>query len=775
MSLRQRAAAVGAATALAAGLLGAMPHHAAAAPSTLMISAYLEGSSNNKALELYNPTARAIDLTGHRIEMFLNGASSAGLTVTLSGTVAPGGYHHVVHASADAQLLALAEATNGSGWYNGDDAVVLRSGTTVVDSLGQVGHDPGTEWGSELLGTGDGTLVRSACVVDADPTDAFDPTAQWTGKGLNAFSALGTFTCDGSTQPTDPPEPEEPAIVPIGTVQGTGDRAAYVGRDVTVEGVVTGDFQTGGFDGFFVQDAGDGDTATSDAVFVYRGGVAVSPGDRVRVAGRVSEYRNQTQLSPTSVEVLGSGGPVTPLDLTLPLVSPERHEGMLVRFSDELTIIEYFNFDRYGEIVYGTSRQHTPTAVVEPGPAAQSLLSVNLANRLVVDDGRTDQNPSPAIHPNGEAFTRDNYFRGGDGVSGITGVLSYVFNAWKVQPTQGATHVPANPRPDVPEVGGDLTVASMNVLNYFTTLRSDDPEARGADTVEEFERQQAKIVAALAAMDADVVGLMEIENNGTAVENLVTALNAHLGADTYRAVNTGVVGSDAIIQALIYKRATVQPVGDWAALDYGDDLNRPTLLQTFKQVRGPEKVNVAVNHLKSKGSSCAGVGDPDTGDGSGNCNGTRLAAAERMIEWLASDPTGVGEARTLVIGDLNSYDHEAPIDAFVEAGYTDLEKQFGGEGAYSYVFDGMIGYLDYALANESLAGFVTGSAAWHINADESDLFDYDTTYKGAAEADLWAADPYRSSDHDPVLVGLTLTEPNSGRFGGRPDWGGPQR
>lgn len=773
MTVRQRVAAVGAATALVTGLIAAMPQQAVAAPATLMISAYLEGSSNNKALELYNPTSATIDLADHQVVVYFNGSQTPGLTIPLSGSVAPGAAHTLVHASADAALRAHADATNGSGWFNGDDAVLLLSDGKVVDSLGQLGVDPGAAWAGSGVRTADQTLVRRSCVVDTDPGDAFDPSLQWTAHPQDTFDVLGTFSCDGSPTPSDPPG--EPMVLRIGTVQGNTDRSPYAGQAATVEGVVTGDFQTGGFNGYFIQDEGDDDPATSDAIFVYRGGIEVNVGARVRVTGSVSEYNGQTQITPTAVSTVGTGQAVNPLELALPLVAPESRESMLVTFPDQLTIVEYYNFDRYGEIVYGTSRQHAPTATVEPGPDANTLLTVNLSSRLVVDDGRTGQNPTPAIHPDGEPFTKDNYFRGGDLVSDITGVLSYAFGGWRIQPTRGATHVATNPRPDVPAVGGDITVASMNVLNYFTTLRSEDTNARGADTVEEFERQQAKIVAALAAMDADVVGLMEIQNNGTAVENLVTALNAHLGAETYRAINTGVLGGDAITQAIIYQPASVQPLDDWAALDYGDNLNRPTLLQTFKQVRSPEKFNVAVNHLKSKGSACSSVGDPDTGDGSGNCNLTRLRAVERMTEWLATDPTGVGEARTLVIGDLNSYDHEAPIDALVGAGYTDLKKKFGGPGAYSYVFNGMIGYLDYALSNAALTRFVTGAAAWHINADESDLFDYDMSFKQPGEEALWTADPFRSSDHDPVLVGLYLSGPNPGRYGGRPDWADGQR
>jgi uncharacterized protein len=339
-------------------------------------------------------------------------------------------------------------------------------------------------------------------------------------------------------------------------------------------------------------------------------------------------------------------------------------------------------------------------------------------------------------------------------------VLDYRFDTWAVQPTEDADYAAVNLRADnqVPEVGGTTEVASFNVLNYFTTLGS-----RGANDQAEFDRQEAKIVAALAEIDADVVGLIEIENNGdVAVGTLVEALNEVVGAGTYDFISTGVLGTDVITTALIYKPAEVAPAGDFAVLTeavdprFNTDHNRPALAQTFTDLQTDGEVTVVVNHLKSKGSACPG--DPDTGDGQGNCNITRTVAAEALADWLASDPTGQGAGNELVMGDLNSYDKEDPIAALLGAGYTDLLLEHQGENAYSYVFDGQLGYLDYALAGSGLVDNVTGAGAWHINSDEPSLIDYDMTFKKPAQDALFAADQWRSSDHDPVIVGLDLDE-----------------
>ncbi len=345
------------------------------------------------------------------------------------------------------------------------------------------------------------------------------------------------------------------------------------------------------------------------------------------------------------------------------------------------------------------------------------------------------------------------------------------FGLYRVQPTQYGTYSVVNARPPAPaDVGGSVTVAAMNQLNFFPTLDlgpdicgpAQTLECRGADTAEEFDRQRVKLLSALSQLDADVIGLNEIENTPGVdpAQNLVDGLNDIFGAGTYATIDTGTIGTDAIKVGIIYRTATVVPVGSHAILDstvdprFIDTKSRPVLAQTFEEIATGGRFTVAVNHLKSKGSDCNDVGDPDTGDGSGNCNGTRTLAAQALVDWLATDPTGSGDPDSLIIGDLNSYDKEDPIDAILAGGYTDLVAQYLGEHAYSFVFDGQVGYLDHALASASLAPQVTGVAEWHINADEPSLLDYDMSFKQPAQEALFEPNAYRSADHDPVIVGL---------------------
>jgi predicted extracellular nuclease len=259
---------------------------------------------------------------------------------------------------------------------------------------------------------------------------------------------------------------------------------------------------------------------------------------------------------------------------------------------------------------------------------------------------------------------------------------------------------------------------------------------------------------------------MEIENDGytanSAIADLVNGLNQLAGAGSYAFINPGLskVGTDEIAVGLIYKPAKVAVVGAPAILSssidarFNDTKNRPVIAQTFLDKTSNKMLTVAVNHLKSKGSACDDVNDPDTGDGQGNCNLIRTAAAEALTSWLASDPTRQGANNTLIMGDLNSYAMEDPITAIKTAGYINLlETQNGNQTAYSYVFDGAAGYLDHALANAGLSQQVKSITEWHINADEPRALDYNTEFKTPSQiVSFYAADAYRSSDHDPLLI-----------------------
>lgn len=584
-------------------------------------------------------------------------------------------------------------------------------------------------------------------------------------------------------------------FTPIAAIQGTGPTAAITGT-VTTRGVVSADFEGAeAVGGFYLQDpTGDADPATSDGIFVYTGDAdLVAQGQVVRVTGYARERYGQTTLNGSNSDaspVTAGGvyacgtGSTSSTDVALPFPSsttPEQYEGMLVRFHQTLVIADSADFDRYGELTLaapasGEPRLFMGTEVQAPGPAALAVTAANALSSVLLDDAADGQNPSALRHPDGTPLTMNHLFRNGDSIAAATGILGYDYSAYRLYPTAAATYTATNPRPSVPS-GGALRVVSVNASNYFLTgdgagLCGPDKDmgCRGwdADQPNEFPRQRAKLLSALNALDADIIGLTEAENT-TGVEPLAD-LVADMPGWSY--IDTGTIGTDAIRSGLLYRTAAVTPIGRYAVLDatvdarFVDTANRPTLAQAFRESATGQILTVAVNHFRSKGPACAG--DPDAGDGQGDCNGTRTLAARALMDWLATDPTGSGSADVLVIGDLNAYSQEDPVAAMISGAddtagtgddFTDLFGSAPAGSRYSYVFDGQAGSLDHALVSGHLAPRVSTAAVWHVNSDEPDLLNYDTTFKPAAQEALYAADPYRFGDHDPLVIGIDPPAP----------------
>lgn len=629
--------------------------------------------------------------------------------------------------------------------------------------------------------------IYAANVTDQDANDPPDTLAEDFTVGFSTASVCSlTYT-------------------PAYDIQGSGPSAAITGT-VTTQGVVVGDYEgaSPALRGFYLQDlTGDGNPATSDGIFVFNGNNdTVSLGDMVRVTGTAAEFQDQTQVSASSIVKCGTGS-VDPVDVTLPAPSAtylEQFEGMLVRLPQTMYVTEHFQLGRFGQVVLSADgRLQQPTNVVLPGAPALALQAANDLKKIILDDDLQNQNPDPILFGRGgQPLSASNTLRGGDTVTGLVGVLTYTWsgnsasgNAYRIRPINALgggvpNFQPANPRPaSAPHVGGTVKVVGMNLLNYFNTFSGctlgvggGTTDCRGAENLTEFNRQWAKTVAAILAMNPDVIGVNEIENDGygpaSAIADLVNRLNAATAPGTYAYIDvdaaTGQVnalGTDAIKVGLIYKPGAVTPTGQTAALNSvafingGDSAprNRASLAQAFQQNSNGGVFIVNINHLKSKGSACD---IPDALDGQGNCNQVRLNAVNELLAWFASDPTGTGDPDILLIGDYNSYAMEDPILALETGGFTHLIKTLLGPDAYSYVFDGQWGYLDHALASASLTAQVTGVADYHINADEPSVLDYNTNFKSAGQiASLYAPDEFRVSDHDPVIIGLNLDAPNT--------------
>ncbi len=804
----------------------------------LIITGVVDGSLSNglpKAIEFY-VVNDICDLSAYGFGSANNGGGSDGQEYTFSGSARAGDYLYVSSESAGfTSFFGFAPTdTAGAANVNGDDAIELFKNGEVIDVFGDVAVDgQGEPWDY-----GDGWAYR----VSQTTADGAFELDSWRFSGpdalddesLNASAAspfpVGTFSTGDTVENPAPPDPTpnptpDPTENPqpgdsgqftrISRIQGSGPTSPLVGEQVSVEAVVVGDFQgADGLNGFYLQEEtvdSDGDSATSEGLFVLDEafGVDVAVGDRVQVSGTVEErFDNLTALiDVTSVVPSGRSDLPTPATINFPLSSDsvlEAAEGMLVTIPQQLFVTEYFNLDRFGEIRLssdGPSNAPGTDGRLDQftqfnAPDATALADYERAialRQIIVDDGSTQQNPRTLVlGRGGQPLSATNLLRGGDTVTGLTGVLSFDFGNYRIQANQGIDLQPTNERALAPaDVGGSLKVASLNVLNFFTTLdASGNPGSgpnrispRGANTPAEFDRQLQKLVTAIEGLDADVVGLVELENefadtNGDgqfAVGRLVEALNASAGVGTYEFVSPGqsfVDTGDAISVGAIYRTESVRiapgttveilsdvdlpALGISAPVFDGASTNRAPLAVTFEEIGSEERFTMAIAHFKSKGGN--GSGDnADTSDGQGSFNGTRVRGAAALSAWLDTDPTNSGDSDFLIVGDLNAYAQEEPITILKEEGYTDLAEQFLGTDAYSFVFDGQLGTLDYAMANESLSAQVTGATEWHINSDEPDAIDYNLDFE--RDPALFDGDtPFRTSDHDPILIGLNLSQ-----------------
>lgn len=597
-------------------------------------------------------------------------------------------------------------------------------------------------------------------------------------------------------------------ITKIHDIQGEGEATAMAGQAVTIQGRITAwlpKLRT-----FYVEEESldrDNNSFTSEGIAVFYGsGTAPvdteSIGDVVRLKGTVSEFNGATQISNLTLFEVRKEGSLMDLEpatqVTLPIASTEtleRFEGMRVEVSAAsgkgLHVGDTFTFARFGETTFFADEvpfQFTETNA--PDVAGNAAYQDFLArNSIQLDDGNSAQNPTLADLNAGTRILRDNsmdgienptalgadssgavnFIRVGDTAESITGVLGYSFGSYEIHATE-SVNLQANPRPTTVSGLGDaeVKVASFNVLNYFTTLGTanfTNPEGvthsgRGASNPAEFAEQQAKIVDAMIRTGAHAFGLNELQNNGfgpdSAIASLVNALNAAVGSARYAFITTPKSGTDAIMVGMVYDTTVLKPLG---AASTPDTLiytafasgNRLPLAQTFSYLTDETKqFTLVVNHLKSKGGTGTGS-DADLGDGQGQFAATRLEAAKQLDAWLNTNPTGATDGDYVLAGDLNSYSKEQTLTELIARGYTHASKS----GDYSYVFDGLRGSLDHILT-KGLSTEITGFTHFNISADEQVALDYNDEFTPSDLRALDRADLYRSSDHDPVIIGLKL-------------------
>ena len=658
---------------------------------------------------------------------------------------------------------------------------------SVVNSATMTGTWPaGVTLGAFSAASGDGgTATQPVSVAGNVPVGSYNLGLQWANDDAQTASCTIKLSVSG--------------MATIMAIQGNGAKSPMAGNAVTTSGVVTLVINNG----FYLQDPlGDGDPSTSDGIFVFTSTApTVAVGDAVTVSGSVQEYSVAssaaslaaplTEISSVTNVVVSSHGNQVPAPVMVDILAEggnlERFEGMVVTLKGPLMVQQNAFLGQYGQLTLAAGdRLQQPTNVYVPGAQANALYAENLARSIVLDDGSSLTNPNPPPY-----LAADHTVRDGDSVADLTGVIDFGLAntsssgdvSYKIQPTMAPVITRVNQRPAAPDpVGGNVRVGSANMLNYFSTFTNGSDvfghtgqgctvgtgtsagNCRGATTLEEFNRQTAKAVNALSGLNADVIALMEMQNNQDITVNyLVSQLNAKLGDGTYATVpypSQG-TGTDAIRVAMIYKPGRVTLNGVSIANSNAIN-NRFPLAQGFMMPNG-QKFAVIANHLKSKGSCPSGSGaDSDTGDQQSCWNATRVQQANVLKAWLPTVQSTAGTGDILMLGDFNAYGKEDPIMALTGDGaIVDLIDRYA-PGDYSYVFDAFAGRLDQGLGTASIAGKVTGATSWHINSDEPDFLDYTIVGK---PVDYYSPAAIRTSDHDPLVLGLNLVASLNGGSG----------
>lgn len=791
--VQEAAGAGGTATTVTADKVGTLAMAAGAGKVAL--------SNTTTAFTVVNPSGAAlVDLVGYgSTANFSEGNAPTGTLGNLTAALRKGnGCTDTDNNGADFEVLAPNPRNT---------SVILACGATVVKPIvatcpstlsvaqGYSGSVPLSATDEDSIVTGARISAGALAGISLDGFTAAGAVGGTANVSLSAASNLGVgsypvtieFSNDGNQFATCPVTVKVTGLATptktIPQIQGasTGDTPSpYANTVQTAEGVVTLKVSNG----FFMQDpVGDNDVTSSDGIFVFTSTApTVQVGQIARVTGLVYEYvptgakRSYTEFKDVSAVVpMGDGPAITPVNVELG-DNLAQVEGMLVRFNRPLTVNQAEFLGDRGELTLANGRLEVPTnRYPARSPEALALAASNAAGMIVLDDGLFVTPPTiPYIGQDGTV-------RVGDTVTDLVGVIDFgaaggSITTFKLQPVSPPVFSRTNPREDAPVLApGNVKVASANVLNFFTTFTNGRnvegqttsgckvgstttlSNCRGADNLAEFERQRDKIVAELKAIDADVYGLMEIQNNGDyAVTYLTNALNAAVGSPVYAVVPApAATGTDAIRVAMIYKPSRLTLVG--GALSDDDSVNnRPPMAQTFQANNG-EKFSLVVNHLKSKGSCPSGTGlDADKGDSQSCWNNTRKLQAARLVNsFVPQVVAAAGDPDVLLIGDMNSYGMEDPVFVMTNAGFVNqLERFVRPQGMpYSYVFGSNSGYLDHALASASLSPQVAGAAEWHLNADEPTVIDYNTDGK---PQDLYNALAYRASDHDPVVVSLNL-------------------
>ena len=561
------------------------------------------------------------------------------------------------------------------------------------------------------------------------------------------FCASILVNCDVSQ-----PEPEAdigqcPApTATIASVQGDATKSPMRKQTVTVRGIVT---LIQSEQGLYIEEPdSDGDSRTSNAIFIQSTDLpaGVQPGSVISARGMVFElgkgYFSLTAITRVDELIQCATGQALPLTaITLPLDNTEREalEGMRIQIDEPLVVTNAYQLGRGNMTLSANGIHFAPTEIMAPGPETTDRLKQNRASALPVMLTESTDNPRLLIS--------------GSPISNITGVMAHDGRALRLSLQSLSTGTaPDFALPGTAKAGA-LRIVGMNLHNYFNGDGKGQgfPTPRGAKTIEGFEQQRDRIGAAIKVLDPHVLGVMELENDGFGPDSAAADF-IQLAHDATRktwAVARPVednTGSDKITVGLFYRSDLLEAIGPAQTLT-GPEFrrSRQPLAQVFKKRPNGETILVVVNHLKSKGSCLESGQDADQKDGQGCWNPMRLASAKKMSAWVKTIAASTGTDNILILGDMNAYRNEDPINAIRDAGFTELmdKKQRDKEQGqvYSFVYFGQHGTLDYAFSSDVMLPNVEQAFIWNINA--------------ALPANMKLPQPWlRFSDHDPVVVDI---------------------
>jgi predicted extracellular nuclease len=556
---------------------------------------------------------------------------------------------------------------------------------------------------------------------------------------------LGVLLFAGCADSAHPPESAanicQSEVMPIPVVQGDGYNSPFTGSESTVRGIVTHVIQG---DGFYIEEPGQQRVAdSSKALFVSAEELSQSvlPGQQLALSGQVSELGSSRDKLTSLTDISGYEVCAENLELPLtqaelPLNSAEREalEGMRLTFDQELTVTDVYNMFR-GELTLSSSGVlWVPTEIRKPGSAAVGLERENRNHSLVAILDDSFSGPLSA----GSTF---------DITAGLMG-----HDGRKQQLFLDSARITDTPVPESPKPAADgaVRVVSSNLLNFFNGdgKGSGFPTERGAESLQEFKAQSARIRAVMTIMQPDLLAVQELENDGfgphSAARSLLAVLNDTGNQDwAFVEPETGRIGGDVITVGLFYRQQALESIGPARVLDGPEfrRLSRQPLAQLFRERRTGETFLVAVNHLKSKGR-CPDKGEnSDQEDGQDCWNSARVSAVKALAPWLEELAAEMRTDNIIVLGDMNAWRNEDPIRQFREFGYGDLVEQLSGLPQYSFLYWGQIGTLDYAFASPALAEHANRAEIWHINANWPQKME---------QPQPWL----RASDHDPVIVDL---------------------